>query len=221
MDGNGRWAEARGLPRSEGHRAGAKPVREILKAAKGLGVENLTLYTFSSENWLRSASEVDCLFSLLIQYLGSETAELLRNGVRLNAVGDLAKLPEAARDTLDLAMEATRGNDGITLTLALSYGARAELTEGARALARRVEAGGLSPSDITEGLLGASLWTSGLPDVDLMIRTGGEKRVSNFLLWSLAYAELYFTDTLWPDFGPPELERAFQDFGRRERRFGR
>jgi undecaprenyl diphosphate synthase len=221
MDGNGRWAANRGLPRSEGHKAGAKPVREILKKSKALGIRNLTLYTFSSENWLRDSQEVDGLFSLLVQYLDSETEELLSSGVRLHAVGDLGRLPPLVKDALLGAMDATKDNVGITLTLALSYGARAELAEGARILAQRVANGEILPKDIDEALFGESLWTSDLPDVDLMIRTGGEKRISNFLLWRMAYAELYFTDTLWPDFGPDDLEGAIQDFLSRDRRFGR
>jgi undecaprenyl diphosphate synthase len=221
MAGNGRWAEARGLPRSEGHKAGAAPVREVLKAAHAMGVRWLTLYTFSSENWQRPAGEVGSLFSLLAQYLDSETEELLRSGVRLAAAGDLTRLPAFARKALDCAVDATKGNSDITLTLALSYGSRSELAAGARALAEKALAGEVRPQDITEELFGRELWTRGLPDVDLLIRTGGERRVSNFLLWQLAYAELYFTPTLWPDFGAADLKAAVSDFRSRERRFGR
>jgi undecaprenyl diphosphate synthase len=221
MDGNGRWAGKRGLPREEGHRAGAGPVREILKAAHAMGIRYLTLYTFSSENWFRSASEVDSLFSLLVHYLDQETEELLRSGVRFQAVGDLERLPTFTREALAGATEATAQNSDITLTLALSYGARDELVEAARRLAVKVADNKLSPKDITEPLFQDELWTAHLPDVDLLIRTGGEKRISNFLLWRLVYAELYFTDTLWPDFHKADLEAAVEDFRRRNRRFGR
>ncbi|MDR2199412.1 MAG: di-trans,poly-cis-decaprenylcistransferase [Deltaproteobacteria bacterium] len=221
MDGNGRWAEARGLPRSEGHKAGAEPVREILKAAHSMGIAFLTLYTFSSENWHRDQSEVDRLFTLLVEYLDSETEELLREGVRLNAVGDLEKLPRESRKALADAMRATRNNRGVTLTLALSYGSRAEMVRAARLLSEKTKKGETSPQEVDEDLFRSLLWTGALPDVDLLIRTGGEKRVSNFLLWHLVYAELYFTDTLWPDFTPGELSKAVEDFAARTRRFGR
>jgi undecaprenyl diphosphate synthase len=221
MDGNGRWAKARGLPRSEGHKAGAEPVREILKASHAMGVKNLTLYTFSSENWFRSQSEVESLFSLLLKYLDQETEELLRSGVRLYAVGDLEKLPKITQKALFDAIEATKKNQDITLTLALSYGARAELTLSAMNLSKKVQEGKINPNDITEDLFKEGLWTAALPDVDLLIRTGGEKRISNFLLWHLVYAELYFTDTLWPDFGAKDLEKAIADFKTRVRRYGR
>ncbi|MDR2405165.1 MAG: di-trans,poly-cis-decaprenylcistransferase [Deltaproteobacteria bacterium] len=221
MDGNGRWAKARGLPRSEGHKAGAEPVREILKAAHALGVKYLTLYTFSSENWQRSQSEVESLFSLLLRYLDSETQELLISGVKLNAVGDLDKLPKATLDALFDAMEATSANTDITLTLALSYGARAEITQAARRLCEKCAGGILKPEDLTEELFRSELWSEMLPDIDLLIRTGGEQRISNFLLWHLAYAELYITDTLWPDFAKEDLVKAIEDFKVRVRRFGR
>jgi undecaprenyl diphosphate synthase len=221
MDGNGRWAEARGLPRSEGHKAGAEPVRTVLKCAKKAGVGHLTLYTFSSENWYRSPEEIGNLFSLLVRYLDSETQELLISGVRLKAVGNLSKLPAASLAALEDACAALSANDGITLTLALSYGAREELAAAAASLAARASAGLLEPGDVDETLFASELWTAGLPDVDLLIRTGGDKRISNFLLWKLAYAELYFTDTLWPDFGEGDFLKALEDFRRRKRRFGR
>jgi undecaprenyl diphosphate synthase len=221
MDGNGRWAEARGLSRSEGHRAGAGPVRAILKCAARTGVRHLTLYTFSSENWQRSSEEIGNLFSLLVRYLDSETAELLRSGVRLRAVGDLSRLPGASLAALEDAVKALSGNSGVTLTLALSYGARDEIVRAARSLASKAASGSIAPADVDEGLFASELWTAGLPDVDLLIRTGGDKRVSNFLLWKLAYAELYFTDTLWPDFGEEDFLAALEDFRRRKRRFGR
>jgi undecaprenyl diphosphate synthase len=221
MDGNGRWAEARGLPRSEGHRAGAAPVRAVLKCASREGVRHLTLYTFSSENWQRSPEEIGNLFSLLVRYLDSETRELLASGVRLNAVGDLERLPASSLAALKDAVSALSANDGITLTLALSYGARNELVSAAASLAAKAAEGLIAPRDVDEGLFASELWTAGLPDVDLLIRTGGDMRISNFLLWKLAYAELYFTDTLWPDFGENGFLKALEDFRRRKRRFGR
>jgi undecaprenyl diphosphate synthase len=221
MDGNGRWAAARHLPRSEGHKAGAEPVRAVLKAARKESVRYLTLYTFSTENWSRSAEEVDNLFGLLVQYIGSETMELLSSGVRLKAVGDLERLPGAARGALAEAEEATAENSELTLTLALSYGGRAELARAAKNLCRKAAGGELAPDQVDEGLFSSELWSASLPDVDLLIRTGGDIRISNFLLWHLAYAELHFTDTLWPDFGERDFSKAIADFRSRQRRFGR
>jgi undecaprenyl diphosphate synthase len=221
MDGNGRWAEARGKDRSEGHRAGAEPVRTVLKAAHNLGIRYLTLYTFSTENWFRSSSEVKNLFSLIIKYLDSETQELLSSGVKLLAVGDLKRLPPETLEPLYDAMAITKKNTGITLTLALSYGGRAELVAAAKSLSEKISQGALSLEDINENTFFSELWTSELPEVDLLIRTGGDKRISNYLLWHIAYAELHFTDTLWPDFGKEDLIKAVLDYQRRERRFGR
>jgi undecaprenyl diphosphate synthase len=221
MDGNGRWAEARGQSRSEGHLAGAEPVRVILKAAHRLGVRFLTLYAFSTENWARSTQEVDNLFSLLTRYLDSETAELLASGVRLRGMGNLERLPPQARLALTQAEEMTAHNEDLTLSLALSYGSRAELTQAARELAQKAASGQLDPQTIDESSLAQAMWSRHLPEVDLLIRTGGDKRVSNFLLWQLAYAELYFTDTLWPDFGEADFLAAIADFQGRQRRFGR
>jgi undecaprenyl diphosphate synthase len=221
MDGNGRWAEARGLPRTEGHKAGAKPVRDILKASHKLSVKYLTLYTFSTENWFRSEGEIKSLFALLIQYLDSETAELMREGVRLSAVGDLERLPPDSLSALKKTMADTSSNSAITLTLALSYGSRAEIVHAASELMEKAQKGLLAPEDLDEEIFASHLWSSSLPDVDLLIRTGGDKRISNFLLWQLAYAELYFTDTLWPDFGEEDLKKAICDFQSRKRRFGR
>ncbi|MDR3205017.1 MAG: di-trans,poly-cis-decaprenylcistransferase [Deltaproteobacteria bacterium] len=221
MDGNGRWAEARGLHRSDGHRAGAEPVRMLLKSAHKKGVRFLTLFTFSTENWARSDDEVNNLFGLLVQYIDSETAELLSSGVRLTATGDLQRLPAPALEALREAEKATSQNTDLTLTLALSYGSRAELAAAARSLASEVILGLYDPQNLTEELFRSHLWSSTLPDVDLLIRTGGEKRVSNFLLWHLAYAELHFTDTLWPDFGEEDFLLALNDFQSRKRRFGR
>ena len=221
MDGNGRWAAARSLSRSEGHKAGAEPVRAVLKAARKEGVRHLTLYTFSTENWSRSPEEVENLFGLLVKYVDSETMELLSSGVKLQAMGDLERLPEEARRAIDQAEKATSGNTDITLTLALSYGGRAELANAAKKLAGKVKSGLLEPSAIDESLMASELWSAALPDVDLLIRTGGELRISNFLLWSLAYAELHFTDTLWPDFGERDFLLALADFRSRKRRFGK
>jgi undecaprenyl diphosphate synthase len=220
MDGNGRWAARRNLPRPEGHKAGAEPVRAVLKAARREGVEHLTLFTFSTENWGRPSGEVENLFELLVRYIDSETLELLRSGVRLKAVGDLGRLPADALSAIREAERLTADNAELTLTLALSYGGRAELAEAARRLAVKCRAGLMDPSDIDERAMAGELWTAALPDVDLLIRTGGEIRISNFLLWGLAYAELHFTDTLWPDFGEGDLLTALADFRARQRRFG-
>ena len=220
MDGNGRWAAQRGLTRGRGHQAGAEPVRVVLKAAQKAGVKFLTLYAFSTENWGRPQDEVRGLFELLWQYLESETPELLASGVRLQAIGDVSNLPEFARQALASARELTRDNDGITLTLALSYGSRAELTRAARTLAEAAIAGRLDPADITPERLAAEFWTADLPDPDLLIRTGGDMRLSNFLLWQCAYTEFYFTPTLWPDFGEEDFQAALTAYAGRERRYG-
>jgi undecaprenyl diphosphate synthase len=220
MDGNGRWAKARGLSRSEGHKAGAEPVRTVLKAANRQGIRYLTLYAFSTENWGRSKEEIDNLFELLVSYIDSETMELLASGVRLRAMGDLGRLPQAAQTAIIEAEKLTEGNSDITLTLALSYGSRAELANAARSLALKAKNGQIDPSKIDEDCLAAHMWSSDLPDTDLLIRTGGDKRISNFLLWQLAYAELYFTETLWPDFSEKDLLAAISDFHSRQRRYG-
>jgi undecaprenyl diphosphate synthase len=220
MDGNGRWAAQRGLTRGRGHQAGAEPVRVVLKAAQKAGVKFLTLYAFSTENWGRPQDEVEGLFELLWQYLQSETPELLASGVRLQAIGDGSALPELARQALASTREMTRANDGITLTLALSYGSRAELTRAARTLAEAAASGRLDPAGITPDRLAAELWTAGLPDPDLLIRTGGDMRLSNFLLWQCAYTEFYFTPTLWPDFGEEDFQAALAAYAGRERRYG-
>jgi undecaprenyl diphosphate synthase len=221
MDGNGRWAKARGLGRSEGHKAGAEPVRAVLKAAHRLGVRFLTLYTFSTENWGRSREEIDNLFDLLVRYIDSETMELLSSGVRLRAMGDIGRLPSFAREALAQAERLTGDNTDLTLTLALSYGSRAELAAAARSLAMESQRGRIDPAAIDEDSVSSHLWTSELPDPDLLIRTGGDRRISNFLLWQLAYSELYFTDTLWPDFGENDFLAALSDFHGRQRRYGR
>ncbi|MDR1043971.1 MAG: di-trans,poly-cis-decaprenylcistransferase [Candidatus Adiutrix sp.] len=220
MDGNGRWAARRGLSRSEGHQAGAEPLRALLTAARKAGVKYLTLYAFSTENWGRPEEEVRGLFELLSKYLKSELDELLATGVRLMAIGELEDLPPLAAEALRSALEASADNRGLTLTLALSYGSRAELTRAARLLAAEAAAGRLDPRKIDEQALEDRLWTAGQPAPDLLIRTGGDMRLSNFLLWQCAYAEFYFTPTLWPDFGPEDFEAALASYRRRERRFG-
>lgn len=221
MDGNGRWAEARGLGRLAGHREGAASVREAVRTCRKLGVKFLTLYAFSTQNWERPRSEVDGLMALLAEFLSLERDELLSNGVRLNAVGDLDKLPAAVRLPLAAVRKLTAKNTGLTLTLALSYGGREELVHAARELGLAVARGDLDPEDIDEAALRSKLWTSALPDPDLVIRTSGEVRISNFLLFHLAYAEIVVTPLAWPDFREPQLLRALRDFQNRERRFGR
>lgn len=216
MDGNGRWAEARGLPRVAGHREGSESVRAVTREARRVGVEALTLYAFSVQNWARPRLEVEALMRLLAEYLDSERKELRDNQIRLHAVGQLERLPGYVRQRLDAAMAESRGEKGMVLTLALSYGGREELVEAARRAARLK-----GPEGIDAAALESALWTEGLPELDLLIRTSGERRVSNFLLWQAAYAELHFSETLWPDFRELELLRAIDDYQGRERRFGR
>ena len=221
MDGNGRWAEARGLPRVAGHEAGAESVREITRACREQGVQALTLYSFSTENWKRPADEVAALMGLLGRFLIEERREILDNGIRLRTIGQTDRLPLAVRAALRELSFASRDNTAMTLTLALSYGGRAEIVEAARSLAKKAAAGKLRPEDIDEAAFAAELGTAGLPEPDLLIRTSGELRLSNFLLWQLAYAEFYVTDVAWPDFRRPQLAEAFAAFGSRERRFGK
>ena len=220
MDGNGRWAKARGLPRIAGHRRGADAVRRTLEAAGELGVPYLTLFGFSSENWKRPHDEVDDLMGLLRHYLRGEIAELHRNGVRLRVIGDRGRLSADIVALIENAEALTRDNQSINLTVALSYGGRAEIVAAARAVAAKAAAGRLAPEAIDEALIAAHLFTADLPDPDLLIRTSGEQRISNFLLWQCAYAELVFTKTLWPDFGRADLEQAITEFSGRERRYG-
>ncbi|GIV57219.1 MAG: isoprenyl transferase [Rhodothermaceae bacterium] len=221
MDGNGRWARARGQARYVGHYEGVESVREVTEACAELGVEYLTLYTFSTENWQRPRKEVNALMQLLIRTLRREKKTLQKNDVRLKALGDLSMLPEACRRELEEAMAETAGNRRMTLLLALSYSGRWELREAVRTLARRVAAGELDPDAIDEATIAAALGTAGMPDPDLLIRTGGELRVSNFLLWQIAYAEFYVTEVLWPDFRRAQLYEAIRAFQDRDRRFGR
>lgn len=221
MDGNGRWARARGLDRSVGHCRGVDTVRTVTELSAELGIGWLTLYTFSTENWRRPQEEVDALMELIAVAIARETADLIRNNVRLNLIGDIDSLPLKAREALEQCVEDTSGSTGLVLTLALSYSGRDELTRAARRLADMAAGGEISPSEITDADVAACLDTAGMPDPDLLVRTGGEYRVSNFLLWQTAYAELYFTPILWPDFGKEAYADALIDFQSRERRFGR
>jgi undecaprenyl diphosphate synthase len=220
MDGNGRWARERGLPRIEGHRTGSETVREIVTHCARLGVKCVTLYSFSIENWKRPADEVDGLMALYAQYLAQERATIMENDIRMIQVGRRQGLPDNVLHELDLTVSASASNPGMTLCLALNYGARTEIVDAVRALAQQVADGELRPDQIDEGRISASLYTAGLPDPDLLIRTGGELRVSNFLLWQISYAELYVTDVLWPDFRKEHLYEAIRDFAGRERRYG-
>jgi len=220
MDGNGRWAQARGLPRIAGHRQGADAVRRTLVAAGELGIPYLTLFGFSSENWKRPQDEIESLMGLLRHYLRSEIAELHRHGVRLRIIGERDRLAGDIEGLIRNAEILTCDNDRMNLTIALSYGGRAEIVAAARAIAAEVMAGKLALDRIDEAAIARHLFTSELPEPDLLIRTSGEQRISNFLLWQCAYAELVFTKTLWPDFGRADLEQAVADFGGRERRYG-
>ncbi|MBV9827241.1 MAG: isoprenyl transferase [Alphaproteobacteria bacterium] len=220
MDGNGRWAKARGLPRIAGHRRGAEAVRRTLVAATELGVPYLTLFGFSSENWKRPVAEVDDLMGLLRHYLRGEIAELHRNGVRLRVIGEISRLAPEIVSLIENAEALTRDNTAINLTIALSYGGRAEIVAATRALAVKVASGALRPEAVDEKQVAAHLFTASLPDPDLLIRTSGEQRISNFMLWQCAYAELVFTKTLWPDFGRADLEEAIAEYCGRERRYG-
>ena len=220
MDGNGRWARARGLPRSEGHRQGAKAVRRTVEGASELAIRYLTIFGFSSENWKRPLSEVDDLMGLLRHYLRREIAELHDRGVRLRIIGERSRFAPDIVALIENGENLTRGNDGLQLTVALSYGGRADITDAARRLAQRVAEGRLDAGSIDETTLAGELATAELPDPDVVIRTSGEKRLSNFLLWQTAYAELVFVDTLWPDFTKADLEAAIREYHRRERRYG-
>jgi undecaprenyl diphosphate synthase len=220
MDGNGRWAKARGLPRVAGHRRGADAVRRVVRGAGELGIPVLTLFAFSTENWTRPADEVNDLMGLLRHYLRNELDELRKNGARLRVIGNREGLAsDIVRDIFD-AENMTRGNSRIDVNICINYGARAEILQAIRSLARQVAAGELSADRIDEDCFESELLTSGVPDPDLLIRTSGEQRISNFMLWQCAYAELVFVDTLWPDFGKEHLEQAIAEFRRRERRYG-
>ncbi len=220
MDGNGRWAKARGLPRRDGHRAGAESVREAVETCRELGIEYLTLYAFSSENWNRPKAEIKALMELLERFLRDKTPEMHKQRVQLHAIGRLQLLPPACRRALDDAIELTAGNDGIKLVLALSYGSREEIVDAARALAADASAGRILPDEIDREQFAERLYTAAYPDPDLLIRTSGELRLSNFLLWQLSYAEIVITRKYWPDFKAADLHEAVEEYSRRHRRFG-
>ena len=220
MDGNGRWASARGLPRAAGHRQGAEAVRRTVAGAIDLGIQYLTLYGFSSENWKRPPTEVEDLMGLLRRYLQAEIAELHRKGIRLRVIGERGRLPKDIVRLIDDAEARTAGMDQLDLTMAISYGGRQDIVSAARRLAGEVAAGRLDPSEIDDRRLSEALSTHGVPDPDLVIRTSGEQRISNFLLWQSAYSELIFVDRLWPDFGKDDLADAIREFQQRDRRYG-
>jgi undecaprenyl diphosphate synthase len=220
MDGNGRWARKRMLRRIVGHQKGVETVRVIVEECSRLGIGYLTLFAFSAENWLRPKTEVKALMALLKQYIRGETARMMQNDIRFNVIGKRSDLPPDVDREIQAAMDRTAGNRGMLLTLALSYGARQEIVDAARKLATDVRDGKIEPEAIDDNLFAGTLFTGNIPDPDLLIRTSGEMRISNFLLWQLAYAELYFTDVNWPDFDRNELARAFRDYQCRERRFG-
>lgn len=221
MDGNGRWAKAKGKDRSFGHQEGVVSVRKIMDAVTQLGLKYLTLYTFSTENWNRPEEEVQALMSLLVSAIHRETPDMMKKNVRLTAIGDLSRLREDAYNTLQECIDTTSANTGTTLVLALSYSSRWEITSAARQLAQEVLEQKINPNDITEAMVSDHLTTKNIPDPDLLIRTGGEKRISNFLLWQLSYAEFFFTDVFWPDFREEELYEAILYYQQRERRFGK
>ncbi|MGC6427306.1 MAG: isoprenyl transferase [Akkermansiaceae bacterium] len=221
MDGNGRWAKARGLPRKEGHRAGAESVREAVEACTELGIDFLTLYAFSSENWNRPPAEVSALMNLLERFLKTKAREIAKKSVRLQAIGRLDRLPDRTRRELDKAIADTAQNSGLTLILALSYGSREEIIDAAKSLITKARSGEITEEDITDDLFAQQLYTAGVPDPDLLIRTSGELRLSNFLLWQLSYAEFHISDKNWPDFKKGDLHNAVENYARRHRRFGK
>lgn len=220
MDGNGRWAKERHLPRVEGHRMGVESVRAVVRACGELGIKYLTLYAFSVENWNRPKDEVDTLMKYLARFLKTEIGELNKSNVRLEVIGQIYRLPEFVQEQLQKTQAALSRNNGLTLVLALSYGGRTEVVEATRAIADKVKLGELEPAEITEQVISQHLYTRHLPDPDLLIRTSGEMRVSNFLLWQISYAEFVVTPTLWPDFRKPQFFAALEEYTRRHRRFG-
>src|ERR1700759_1712691 len=220
MDGNGRWAKSRHLPRIEGHRRGADSAREIIRTAGELGIKYLTLYAFSAENWNRPKDEVDALMKYLVHYLKSETPELNKNNVRLEVIGQIYRLPENVQEHLRKSIATLSKNNGLTLVMALSYGSRIEIVEAVRNIAEKAKQGKLDPADINEQVISQHLWTRNVPDPDLLIRTSGEMRISNFLLWQISYTELVITPTLWPDFRKPQFLAELEEYARRHRRFG-
>jgi len=220
MDGNGRWAKSKHLPRIEGHRRGVESARAIIRAAGELGIKYLTLYTFSAENWNRPQPEVEAIMKYLAYYLKKEVRELNKNNVRLEAIGQIHRLPEAVRNQLEKSKQALDKNNGLTLILALSYGSRAEIVDAARAIAEKASSGQIDPEEIDEQLIADHLHTRHVPDPDLLIRTSGEMRLSNFLLWQISYSEVVITPTLWPDFRRPQFIDAIEEYARRHRRVG-
>ena len=220
MDGNGRWAKQRGLPRVEGHRQGAESARIIIRTSGELGINYLTLYAFSAENWNRPKDEVDALMKYLIHYLKTETPELNKNNVRLEVIGQIWRLPENVQEHLRKSIQTLSKNNGLTLVMALSYGSRIEIVDAVRRIAEETKRGRLEPADINEAVISQHLWTRNFPDPDVLIRTSGEMRVSNFLLWQISYSELVITPTLWPDFRKAQFFEALEEYARRHRRFG-
>ncbi|MFZ5596120.1 MAG: isoprenyl transferase [Bacillota bacterium] len=220
MDGNGRWARRRGLPRSVGHRAGVKSLREVVKASFDIGLEFLTVYAFSTENWKRPKDEVNALMDLLVEYLDRELPDLYNNNVRVKAIGRINDLPPKVREAVSVAHEKTGRCTGLKLNIALNYGGRADVVEAVRKICEQVEKNRLLPGEIDEETISGHLYTAGMPDPDLLIRPSGDYRISNFLLWQLAYTEFWLTDVMWPDFGRKHLFRAIFDYQRRNRRFG-
>ncbi|WBW99754.1 isoprenyl transferase [Oceanirhabdus sp. W0125-5] len=220
MDGNGRWAKKRGLPRTLGHKAGVEAIREIVKECSKIGIEYLTFYAFSTENWKRPQDEVNGLMKLLVQYLKGEFKELDRNNVVINYIGNISKLPEICQEELIKAKNLTKNNTGLTLNLALNYGGRDEIVYSFKNILKAYDQGEFSIEELNEEMISNNLYTKGIPDPELMIRTSGEERLSNFLIWQLAYSEFYFTDVLWPDFKKDDLYLALKTFERRDRRFG-
>ena len=220
MDGNGRWAKKKGLNRIRGHRKGVDTVRKIVTFSREIGIRWLTLYAFSEENWKRPSSEVQGLMTLLNRFLKNELKEMQKNGIQLRTIGRTERLPKSTRQILQDTIEKTSSNSNMTLTLALSYGGRQEILDAVLKIVSQIQENKISVSDITEKLVSNSLYTSGMPDPDLLIRTSGEYRVSNFLLWQISYSEIYITQTLWPDFGENEYKKALRDYQMRDRRFG-
>ena len=224
MDGNGRWAKQKGVPRVAGHNAGMKAMKKIVDHSDKLGIKYLTVYAFSTENWKRSVEEVSGIFGLLVKYVNSELKELIRNNVKVTVFGDYSMIPEDAKRSLEKTLEQTKDNTGLQFNIALNYGGRDEIKKAVCAIAEKVKAGELQPEDITEDVIGAHLYTGvynyDCPDPELMIRTSGEIRLSNYLLWQTAYSEFVFTDVLWPDFTPAEYEKAIEEYQSRDRRFG-
>ena len=221
MDGNGRWAKRRNQPRVFGHRQGAKSVRKVVEAAARLGINNLTLYAFSTENWNRPKHEIKTLMKLLVNALKNELGLMMKNNIRLNAIGHTDMMPTNVQQELQEVLDETKENSGLVLTLALSYGARQEILRAVQEISHKVKNNIISVENVDDNIINKHLYTQNLPDVDLLIRTSGEVRISNFLLWQIAYAELYFTDELWPDFNETSLHKAIADYQKRERRFGK